>query len=179
MLGADFQQSHAVGKVPQGPGKSERDTGKADEGVRRCAQLMVDGKWETGASTALVAAEYGVSVRTAETWATTASRALRLAMGDGEELRARLAVMLERHERVAMSRVGVKMSGDEYPNPDVKAATSAVKAMAELMGLITQKHEHAVVVAQYEGLPPKDKARWLREKAAALIEEAERLDAEP
>jgi hypothetical protein len=158
--------------------RAGRDTGKADEGVRRCAQLMTDGQWETGASTALVAAEFGVSVRTAETWATTASRALRLAMGDGEELKARLAMMLERHERVAMSRVGVTMGGDQYANPDVRAATNAVKTLAELMGLITQKHEHAVVVAQYESLPREAKAKWLRDKAAALLEEADRLEHE-
>jgi phosphoribosyl-dephospho-CoA transferase len=137
---------------------------------------MTDGAWETGASAALVAAEFGVSVRTVETWASMASRAIRMAIGDGEELRARLAMMLERHERVAMSRTAVSMGGVEYANPDVKAATNAVKTMAELMGLMVQKHEHAHVVASYEAMPSADKAKWLRSKAAELLEEADRLD---
>ncbi len=156
--------------------KTGRETGQAEAGVRRCAQLMTDGMWETGRTTELVAAEFGVSPRTAETWASTASKALRLAIGDGEELRARLAMMLERHERIAMSRVAVKMSGEEYPNPDVKAATNAVKTLAEMMGLVTQKHEHAHVVAHFEAMPPTDKAKWLREKAAEMIAEADRIE---
>jgi hypothetical protein len=146
--------------------RTGRETGQADAGVKRCAQLMTDGAWETGASAALVAAEFGVSVRTVETWASMASRAIRMAIGDGEELR----------ERVAMSRTAVSMGGVEYANPDVKAATNAVKTMAELMGLMVQKHEHAHVVASYEAMPSADKAKWLRSKAAELLEEADRLD---
>lgn len=158
--------------------RAGRETGQAEVGVRRCAQLMADGAWETGRSSELVAAEYGVSPRTAETWASTASRLLRLAMGEGDDLRARLALMLERHERVAMSRVGVTMGGEEYSNPDVKAATTAVKTLAELMGLVTQRHEHAVVVTQYEALPRTGKVAWLRERSEALAAEADRLEAD-
>lgn len=150
--------------------------GQADEGVRRCAQMMADGTWETGVSHDALAKEFGVSPRTVETWASTASRVIKIAMGDGEDLRARLALMLERHERVAMQRIGVSMKGESYPNPDVKAATAAVKTLAELMGLVTQKHEHAHVVASYEQLPREAKAKFLRDKAAQLIAEADRLE---
>lgn len=148
----------------------------ADAGVARCAELMTTGQWATGKSHALVAEEFNVSVRTVETWASTASRAIRVALGDGEEIRGRLAVLLESYAHTAMSREGRTMAGDPYPNPDVKAATGAVKTLAELLGLITQKHEHAVVVAQYEQLPRAGKAHWLRDKAAALLAEADRLE---
>lgn len=150
--------------------------GNADAGVARCAELMTTGAWLTGKSHTLVAEEYGVSVRTVETWASTASRAIRVAMGDGEEIRGRLAVLLETYAKSAMDRQGYTMAGEAYPNPDVKAATGAVKTLAELLGLITQKHEHAVVVAQYEQLPRAGKAQWLRDKASALLAEADRLE---
>lgn len=151
---------------------------QADEGVRRCREIMTSGAWLTGASHALVAEEFGASVRTVETWAAMASREIKVALGDGEEIRSRLAVTLERYAAVAMSREGRTMGGDAYPNPDVKAATGALKTLAEVLGLVTQKHEHAVVVAQYEQMPRANKAQWLREKAAALVAEADRLDAE-
>lgn len=152
-----------------------RARGQAEEGVRHIAKLMADGTWRSGEyeDTAKL---FGVSERTVEAWAAQASRALRVAIGDGEELRGRLAAMLERHERVAMARIGVTMKGDEYPNPDVKAATAAVKTLAELMGLVTQKHEHTHTVQNYEALPRPEKSKRLRELAAKLIAEADRLD---
>ncbi|HET9045107.1 MAG TPA: hypothetical protein VFN70_18255 [Burkholderiales bacterium] len=157
-------------------GADHARAGQAEEGTRRCAQMMADGTWTTGTSHDELAKEFGVSPRTVETWAAMASRAIKIAFGDGEELRARLALQLERHERVAMQRIGVTMKGEEYPNPDVKAATAAVKTIAELMGLVTQKHEHAHVVASYEQLPREGKAKYLREKAAQLLAEADRLE---
>lgn len=163
-------------RIARARAKTGRETGQADEGVRRCVQLMSDGEWETGVTASLVAAEFGVSARTAESWAATASKVIRHSLGDPDDLRARIAVMLERHERVAMSRVGVSMAGNEYPNPDVKAATNALKTMAEVLGLTVQKHAHVHVVSQYDALPPADKARWLREQAAEMLAEADRLE---
>jgi len=156
--------------------KTGRETGQADDGVRRCAQLMSDGGWQTGKSHEQVAQEYGVSVRTVETWAATASRAIRIAVGDGEELRGRLAVMLERIQNMALVKQSTTMKGDLYDDPDLKAAVAAVKTQAELMGLMVQRHEHAHVVASYEAMPAADKSAWLRAKAAELLEEADRLD---
>lgn len=150
--------------------------GQAEDGVRHIAKMMADGQWITGASHEAVATLFAVSERTVEGWAIQASRALRMSIGDGEELRGRLAAMLERHERVAMQRVGVTMKGDEYANPDVKAATGAVKTLAELMGLVTQKHEHTHTVQSFAALPPPEKAQRLRELASKLNAEADRLD---
>jgi hypothetical protein len=39
-----------------------------------------------------------------------------------------------------------------------------------------ERHEHSVIVAQFEALPPAGKAAWLRERAARMLDEAERLD---
>lgn len=156
--------------------RTGRETGQADDGVRRCAQIMTEGSWRTGKSHAQVADEFGVSVRTVETWASMASRAIRIAVGDGEELRGRLSMMLEKIQDMALTRQAATMGGDLYDSPDLKAAVVAVKTQAELMGLMVQKHVHAHVVASYEALPATDKAKWLRAKAAELIEEADRLE---
>ena len=40
-----------------------------------------------------------------------------------------------------------------------------------------ERHEHAHVVSTYEAMTPKARSAWLREKAAKLLAEAERLDA--
>lgn len=128
--------------------------------------MMTAGEWRTGQSHALLAARYGVAPATVRHWSAQASQLIRLSMGDGEEVRARLAAMLEGYAATAME------------STDVRAATGAVRTLAELLGLITQRHEHAVVVAQYEQLPRQGKAQWLRDKAAALLAEAERLEAE-
>lgn len=137
---------------------------------------MTSGQWRTGVSHAELALKYGVAPSTVKNWSTEASRLIRLSMGEGEEVRARISAMLENFASVAMAREGRTMAGEAYPNPDVKAATAAVKTLAEVLGLITQKHEHAVVVANYEQLPRAGKAQWLRDKAAALLAEADRLE---
>lgn len=136
-----------------------------DSRVLEVMRMMTAGEWRTGPSHVLLAEKYGVAESTVRNWATQASQLIRLSMGDGEEVRARLAGMLE------------TLAGDAMKS-DPRAATAAVKTLAELLGLITQKHEHAVVVAQYEQLPRAGKAQWLRDKAAALLAEAERLEAE-
>ena len=149
-----------------------------DSRVLEVMRIMTAGQWRTGVSHAELAEKYKCSPETVKHWSSQASQLIRLSMGDGEEVRARLAAMLESFASTAMAREGVTMAGDTYPNPDVKAATGAVKTLAELLGLMVQKHEHAVVVAQYEQLPRAGKAQWLREKATALLAEADRLEAE-
>lgn len=145
-----------------------REDGQAEAGVKRCADLMVEGLWRSGKSTIELAGEFGVSPRTVETWAQTASRAIRMAMGDGEAIRGRLAAMLERHEAVAMERQGYTMAGEAYPNPDVKAATGAVKALAEVLGVVETKHKVDVTVQTFAQLPPPAMLAKVREQIAEL-----------
>lgn len=161
---------------------AERDAGLTrareaqEDRVLEVMRIMTAGQWRTGVSHVELAQKHGVSPSTVKNWAAEASRLIKLSMGDGEEVRARIASMLENFASVAMAREGYTMGGDAYPNPDVKAATAAVKTLAEVLGLITQKHEHAVVVANYEQMPRASKAQWLREKAAVMLAEADRLE---
>jgi hypothetical protein len=149
---------------------------QADAGVARCIDLMSKGQWVAGKSHQDVADEFGCSLRTVEHWAVTASRAIRIVVGEGEELRIRLAARLESIGESAMQKQAAKMDGTLYSSPDHKAAVSALTAEAELMGLLVKRHEHAHVVAHYEQLPRAEKAAWLRERAQRMLAEADRLD---
>lgn len=140
-----------------------RETGQAHEGVSHIARLMADGAWETGASHAAVAATFGVSVRTVEGWAIQASRVIRALQGDGEELRARLGALLELHER------GARGEGKR------KEAILAIKVMAEMMLPKRVEVKGSELVANFDGLPQEGRVRKLRELAAKLNAEADRL----
>ncbi|HYE92346.1 MAG TPA: hypothetical protein VEA38_15055 [Terriglobales bacterium] len=98
----------------------------SDAGVRRCVELMTTGQWVSGTSHEAVAEEFGVSPRTVESWATSASRVIRIALeGDKEAIRARMVATLETVTSLAL---GAK-------TPDLKAAVSAIDSQAKLLGL--------------------------------------------
>lgn len=120
----------------------------------RCVELMTQGEWRTGVSHQLVASEFGVSPRTIEGWATTASRLIRLSIGDGEEVRARLVVMLEDVHRRALQKQAATSEGDMYDSPDLRSAVAAIAEQAKLLGLVEQKHRVNVDVRGYEQMPP-------------------------
>jgi hypothetical protein len=111
--------------------------------------LMASGRWVSGRSHAVVAKQFEVSPRTVESWATNASRVLRLAVeGDLEEIRARMIATLETivaeamdYQRVVTDREG---NSEAVPQADLKAAISAIDSQAKLLGLVVQKHEVAV-----------------------------------
>lgn len=145
-------------------GMAKRDTGQAEEGVRHIGQMMASGQWETGASHAAVAATFGVSVRTVEGWAIQASRVIRALQGDGEELRARLGALLELHEREARNA------------KERKNAIMAIKVMAEVMLPKRVEVKGSELVANFTSLQPRDRSKKLRELAAKLLAEADRID---
>ncbi len=151
---------------------------RAERGVARCVELMTSGLWQTGKSHALVAEELKASPRTAETWAATASKAIKLAMGDGEDIKTRLAIMLESIQQKALSKQSATMSGDLYDSPDLKAACIAIKTQAELLGLVTQSHKVDMNVRQYEELPAPALRARLVEQRAKIDEALSKLDAE-
>lgn len=101
----------------------------ADVGVRRCVELMTGGHWISGASHQAVAEEFGVSPRTVEDWATSASRIIRVAVeGDLGDVRARMLATLD-------TIVSKAMTGKE----DLKAAVSAIEAQAKILGFAKQQ----------------------------------------
>lgn len=115
----------------------------ADAGVARCVEMMTAGEWITGQSNLAVAEEFNVSPATVKNWATNASRIIRLAIeGDKEAIRARMFSQLETVVQRAMERtrpVTTKAPGkvtyELVPEPDLRAAVSAIDVQAKLLGL--------------------------------------------
>lgn len=147
-----------------------------DRYVVEISRLMLDDKWITGVTNVEIAEREGVQPGTVDEWASDAARLIRIGP-DVDLYRARNLRRLDRAWETAMSRQGYTMAGEAYENPDVKAATGAVAEQNKMLGLhAPQKHEVAMVVAQYEQMAPEARVSWLREKAAALLAEAERLE---
>lgn len=113
----------------------EQRTVSSDAGVSACIELMTRGHWVSGRSHAEVAKKYGVSPRTVEDWATSASRVIRLAIeGDKESIRARMVATLEDVQRRALAG---KSKGE------LKAAVMAIDSGARLLGLVDGKKRDA------------------------------------
>ncbi len=151
---------------------------RSEAGVRRCVELITGGEWQTGKSHALVAEEFGVSPRTAETWAAAAAKVVRMALGDGEDIKTRLAVMLETIQQKALGRQSATMAGEMYDNPDLKSAVVAIKTEAELLGLVTQNHKVDLSVQAYEQLEPAAMRAKLLEQRARIDEALSKLEAD-
>lgn len=139
---------------------------EVDERAAEIAQMMAAGQWVTGQSHMALSKKWGAELEAVKHAAQRAGQALRVLMHtDKEELRARNAAHLE------------GLAADAHAAGEFRAAVSARDSIAKLLGLnAPEKHEHAVVVAQYEQLPRAGKAQWLRDKATALLAEADRLD---
>lgn len=110
-----------------------------DDAIREVMRLMTSGQWRTGQSHETLAAKYSVTPHTVSGWATTASRLIRLAIGDGEEAKTRLLVMLEDIHARALTKTAATSEGVLYDSPDLKAAVSAVDSQAKLLGLHVQR----------------------------------------
>lgn len=136
--------------------------------VDQIADLMRRGQWDRGVSGQPLAEAWGLELKTVELHAAEAWRRVCSEADDAAEARPTIAGTLATSlAQAAASR--------EY-----KAVASLADVWSKVVGArAPERHEHAVVVAQYEALPRAGKAQWLRERAAALIAEADRLEMEP
>lgn len=133
--------------------------------VEHIADMMRTGLWVRGQSAIPLAKEWGVAVATVERYSAEASRVVAREVQDPEALKTEVATVLRENLHRA-SRAS------EY-----KAVASLADVVTKITGArAPERHEHAHVVASYEAMPAADKSKWLRAKAAELIEEADRLD---
>jgi hypothetical protein len=93
------------------------------------AALMSEAAWRT-AMVRPLAGLWGVSLATAQTYASDASRWVRGAFGDREEIRARCLAILE------------VVASESMEAGDNKTAVAAVRTVADIVGLVTTRHEH-------------------------------------
>ena len=157
---------------------------EVDAIVGEIAEQMADGRWVTGRSHRELATREGVSVSRVEDWSSQAGRLLRaLSASDREDLRARNAARLDHIVEQALARQAVvpQRDGDALvvPQPDLKAAVSAIAEQGKLLGLnAPEQHQHAHVVAAYEKLDRPAKRAQLVEAIAVLQADLAALDAE-
>lgn len=111
-------------RAPQPRARAKRETSITEDGVRFCMALMTDAEWRTGVSDIAVATRFGVSVHTARQWASESTRTLRILIGDSEDVRARLVVLLE------------DIHAQARHDGDWKAAVAALGKQGDLLGLV-------------------------------------------
>lgn len=120
------------------------------ERVEKIVGLMAGGRWVTGVTGPKLAALWGLSPATLRVDSAEASRRLRL---DPEEEQQK------RHQLVAILETAVSVAAEKR---DAASMTRAALGQAEILGLLTQKHE--VKVAEST---PAEAARLVREEFGA------------
>lgn len=135
------------------------------ERVERIAGLMRRLEWQRGETAPVLAKEWGLAVNTVEQLASEASRMVAREVTDPDGLKVEVASVLRANLHRA-SQAG-----------EFKAVASLGDVVTRIVGArAPERHEHAHVVAHFDALPPPEKARWLREKAAAMLAEADRIE---
>lgn len=158
------------------PGNADHVREERDRRVDLIVSRMAGGRWFAGRSARKLAKTWGVNVHTVHDYAREASGILRRAYdaSSAEELRAMVLAGYDAVMRMAMQRKGYSLTGDSYPNPDLKAMLGALDGRAKLLGLITQKHD----VTQSEAwakLPEDEKRARLEHFERAIAQERQRL----
>lgn len=138
------------------------------ERVEVIVGMMRRGEWRRGESGPELARSWGLADTALQHLAAEASRIVAREVSDPERVKVDVSTVLLRDLHRASEACEF---GDVARLGDV--VTRIVGARAP------ERKEVAVVVAQYESLPPRQRAAWLRERATLMLEEADRLDVEP
>lgn len=126
---------------------------------------MRAGIWVRGDSAEELAIEWGVAVATVEGYSAEAWRRVCAEADDAAAARPTIAGTVS----VALAQAA---GAREY-----KAVAMLADTWSKVVGArAPERHEHAHVVAQFEALPREGKVTWLRERAARLMAEADRLE---
>ena len=96
--------------------------------------LIQRSKWTPGRTTSRLAREWHVDETVVHDVWREAMRAISVSGGARTEYIAQKLAELDGCIKLALERVGVTLGGDEYPNPDVKAAILAIKLQLETVG---------------------------------------------
>jgi hypothetical protein len=151
---------------------------EVDAIVQHIARLMTSGRWRTGHSHTLLAKKYELSTSTIATYATQASRLIRMSLGNGDEIRTRLVVMLEDIHRRALKKQAATGEGELYDAPDLKSAVSAITEQAKLLGLVESTKTELSVnvnVQSYAALDDNAMLEKVEAQIARLTEVRARL----
>lgn len=127
------------------------------ERVERIVGLMRRNEWVRGETAPELAEEWGLATNTVEQLASEASRVVAREVTDPSTVTETVALVLSRDVERA-SKVGE--FGNVAKLADVWTRVIGARA--------PERHEHAVVIAQFEALPREGKLRWIDERIAKL-----------
>jgi hypothetical protein len=135
--------------------------------IETIANMMRAGAWNRGRSAEGLAETWGVAVSTVENYSAEAWRRVCAESDDAAKARPTIA------GTVSTSMAQAAAAGN------FRGVAALADVWSKVVGArAPEKHQHQVVVAQFDALPPAGKVTWLRERAAALLEEAARLEGE-
>lgn len=143
--------------------RASRDV--VDERVGIVEGLMRRAQWERGRTNRALAKQWGCSVDAVNDYAAEAGRRVRADVTDREEVQMTVCAALSTVVREGLrdgDRSAVVRAGDVW--------TRIIGARA------AEKHEHTVV-DDFDAMTPSQKSAWLRDRAAEMLAEADRLDA--
>ena len=125
-------------------------------------RLMLACKWR-GNTAVDLAEKHGMKPLKVKRLAIEASRSISL-FADVHGQTAAAIAELDHCIRLALERKGRTMGGDEYDNPDIKAAVSAIRVKLEAWGVIGGRRKHALdeatpgnVSEEYAKMSPKER----------------------
>lgn len=147
--------------------RARASTAEVASRVQTIANIMRAGAWRRGESSEPLAELWGVEKATVEGYS---AEAWRLVCGEADDaVQARPTI-------AGTVSVALAQAAEER---NYKGVAALADVWSKVVGArAPEKHQHQVVVAQFEALPPAGKVVWLRERAAALLEEADRLEAD-
>jgi hypothetical protein len=135
--------------------------------VAEIRMRMRAGLWKRGETALELAEVWGVTQATVEGYSAEAWRRVCAEADDASAARPTIAGTLA----IAFEQAAVAK--------EFRAVASLADTWSKVVGArAPERHEHAHVVAQFEALPREGKVAWLRERAAKLITEADRLEVE-
>lgn len=153
-----MSEETAVAKASRARARTPR--AEVDERVELVESMMAGLIWERGKSNRELAARWGVSVGAVDEYAAEAGRRRRRALTNVDEVTETVTARMSR----------IVTSGED------KDAIKAGDVWTRIVGArAPERHEH-VVAQEFSALPPTAKSARMRELAARLLAEADRLD---
>lgn len=145
-LGENVSRTIADVSVSESFNSRARGADSPAKRVQFCYDLMARNEWRSGRTDRELAEAWGVARATVWGYSSQASRLVKMQLGDGDEMRERLAALMmtvsqaavERTEEVATA-LGEVIT---VRKPDMRTALSALAEIRDTFGLKVQKHEH-------------------------------------
>ena len=128
-----------------------------DARVTHILDLMSSGQWVRGVTAGELATKWEIPLSTVENSSAEAWRTWKRLSNDADKVRPEVAAIL--HERLQYSNA----------RRNVREVVAIADVYTRVVGArAAERHEHAVVIAQFDSLPFEGKLRWIDERIEKL-----------